>query len=120
MSNIVFEIFRAAILLFLLIFLVREKKRWSAPSHKGFGLIIAGMGLILFGSIIGITNNLESLSRFIIFRDASTLFFLENAVGYTGGFLLLTIGLAELGREPHYQSVFQDLEIEINNPGNSL
>ena len=55
--------------------------------------MIAGFGLLLFGSLIHITDNFENLNKFIIIGDTEIQAFLEKFVGYLGGFVALAVGL---------------------------
>ncbi|MCF7974742.1 MAG: response regulator [Phycisphaerae bacterium] len=55
--------------------------------------MLAGMGLLLFANIMDLTDNYESLNRFVVVGDTPVQAFLEKIVGFSGGFLLLTIGL---------------------------
>lgn len=93
MSDIVFETIRAVILLYLLIYLIREGKKRSELCRKGWSFIIAGFGLLLFANIMDITDNFESLNRFVIIGDTAGQAFLEKMVGFMGGFLVLAVGL---------------------------
>lgn len=56
-------------------------------------MVVSGFVLLLFGSVIDITDNFDSLNRFVIIGDTKTEAFLEKFVGFLGGFILLTIGL---------------------------
>ncbi|MHA1569303.1 MAG: PAS domain-containing protein, partial [Alphaproteobacteria bacterium] len=62
-------------------------------TRKGWNLIVAGFGLLLFGSLIDITDNFESLNRFVVVGDTEAQAFLEKFVGFLGGFLVLAWGL---------------------------
>ena len=55
--------------------------------------MIAGFGLLLFGSLIDITDNFENLNKFIIIGDTEIQAFLEKFVGYLGEFVALAVGL---------------------------
>ncbi len=93
MSDIIFEIIRAVILLYVVLYLVRAGARRKELCRKGWSLIIAGFGLLLFANIMDVTDNFESLNRFVVIGDTPTQAFLEKMVGFMGGFLLLAIGL---------------------------
>ncbi|MDH3742725.1 MAG: methyl-accepting chemotaxis protein, partial [Hyphomicrobiales bacterium] len=49
--------------------------------------------LLLFGSLVDLTDNFQSLSRFIVIGDTPTQAVLENVVGYLGGLSLVATGL---------------------------
>jgi hypothetical protein len=62
-------------------------------TQAGWNSIIGGFGLLLFGSLIDITDNFEYLSRFVIIGDTETEAILEKLVGFLGGFVVLAFGL---------------------------
>ena len=93
MSDIILEIVRSVILLGIIVYLLNVGRGRAELSQKGWRLIIAGFLLLLFGSVVDITDNFESLNRFIVIGDTPTQAFLEKMIGFLGGFLLLAIGL---------------------------
>lgn len=54
---------------------------------------MTGFALLLFASVLDITDNFASLNRFVIIGDTETEAFLEKLVGYLGGFIVLAMGL---------------------------
>ncbi|MBN1125139.1 MAG: PAS domain S-box protein [Sedimentisphaerales bacterium] len=56
---------------------------------------MAGFGLLFFANLLDVTDNIEYLDRFVIIGDTPVQAILEKMVGYSGGFLLLTIGLIQ-------------------------
>ena len=94
MSDLVLEIVRAAILAGILVFLWINGKRQAHLPRQGWKTILAGFGLLLFGSLVDITDNFESLSRFVVVGDTPIEAVLEKLVGFVGGFILLAIGFA--------------------------
>jgi signal transduction histidine kinase len=93
MNDIVLEVIRSAILLIIVINLWIAGKRRADLSRKGWNVLIAGFALLVFGSLIDLTDNFESLNRFVVIGETSTQAFLEKLVGYLGGFLLIAVGL---------------------------
>ena len=93
MSDIVLEVIRATILLYVVFYLLKTGKKRKELCRSGWGFVIAGFGLLLFGNIVDVTDNFESLNRFIVIGDTPTQAFLEKMVGFMGGFLLLAVGL---------------------------
>ena len=93
MSDIVLEVIRAAILLYLLIYLIKAGTKRRQLCRKGWGFIVAGFGLLLFANVMDITDNFESLNRFVVIGDTEAQAFLEKMIGFMGGFALLTVGL---------------------------
>ena len=78
MSDIILEVVRSIILLGIIVYLLNVGRGRAELSQKGWRLIIAGFLLLLFGSIVDITDNFESLNRFIVIGDTPTQAFLEN------------------------------------------
>ena len=77
----------------LLVYLLRTgKKKFPAP-HKGWNWIIGGFLLLLFASILDITEQFDSLNRFVVIGDTAAEEFLKEFVGFFGGALALAIGL---------------------------
>jgi PAS domain S-box-containing protein len=93
MTDIVLESVRAVIVLGLLVYLWRAGKRKSHTDQRGWNYILAGFSLLLLGNIFDITDNFESLNRFVIIGNTETQAFIEKVIGFLGGFVLLAIGL---------------------------
>ncbi|MCP4761422.1 MAG: PAS domain S-box protein, partial [archaeon] len=93
MNDLIFESIRAAILLILFVYLIKTGVHRKELCQQGWSLIILGFGLLLFASLMDITDNFESLNRFIVLGDTSMQAFLKKIVGFSCGFLFLTIGL---------------------------
>src|SRR3546814_11192702 len=67
-------------------------KKFALASFAGWHVILAGFGLVLFGSVWDLMDNFEQLNRFIIIGDTEIEAILEKIVGYSAGFVLLGIG----------------------------
>ncbi len=93
MVDVALETVRALILLGIVLFLWRLGRQRFEAARAGWNLIVAGFGLLLFGSLIDITDNFESLNRFVVIGDTEMQAFLEKFVGFLGGFLVLAWGL---------------------------
>ena len=93
MTDIILESVRAAVLLMILIFLYRSGRGRFHQLQKGWNLIILGFGLLLFGSLLDISDNFDALNPLIVVGDTEVEAFLEKFVGFLGGFVLLAIGL---------------------------
>lgn len=92
-TDIILETIRAIVLLGIVMFLWNAGRGRFNLARQGWGLIVGGFGLLLFGSVLDITDNFENLNRFVIIGDTEVEAFLEKFVGFLGGFLLLAIGL---------------------------
>jgi PAS domain S-box-containing protein len=95
MNNFLLELFRGLVVAYLIYTLIKAGKEKKHFPHNGWSLILSGFYLILLGSILDITDNFESLSSFVVIGNTEVQTFLKNVVGYSGGLLLLTIGLKE-------------------------
>ena len=93
MIDIVLETVRASVLLGIVAFLWHANSDRSETDRRGWRLILGGFALLLFGSVVDITDNFDGLSRFVIIGDTETEAFLEKFVGFLGGFIMLAIGL---------------------------
>jgi signal transduction histidine kinase len=93
LTDIILETFRASVLLGILVFLWISGRHRFERLRKGWRQIIVGFGLLLFGSLLDISDNFETLNPFIVIGDTDTEAFLEKFVGFLGGFVFLAIGL---------------------------
>ncbi len=94
MTDIILEVLRALILGGIVVYLWNAGHTRFQNLRHGWGLILGGFGLLLFGSILDVTDNFDALNRFVIIGDTEVEAVLEKFVGFLGGFLLLAIGLA--------------------------
>lgn len=94
MVDIILECLRAVILSVLLWWLWKQGKDSFSESRAGWNTILSGFALLLFGSVLDITDNFESLNWLIFVGDTVVESFLEKFVGFLGGFLTLAIGLS--------------------------
>ncbi|MDH3793294.1 MAG: hypothetical protein OES41_16270, partial [Rhodospirillales bacterium] len=60
MFDVALEVLRAAVLLGVILFLWRAGRDRSGPRQRSWGLIVAGFGLLLFGSLLDISDNFET------------------------------------------------------------
>ncbi len=93
MSDIFVESIRVFILLYAFFFLVKTGMDRIELCQKGWNFLLGGVGLLLFASIMDVSDNFESLNRFVVVGDTPVQAFLENIVGSLGGATLLTFGL---------------------------
>lgn len=96
MIDLYFEIFRALILLGIVSFLFKHSSTFtSVRKQNGWNWVRSGFALLLFGSLIDITDNFQMLNQFVIIGDTVIEAFLEKVVGYCFGFLSIAIGLVK-------------------------
>lgn len=93
MFDIILEITRAIIISTIFIYIILVGEHRKIRKQKGWTYIIVGFGLILFGSIIDITDNFESLNKYLIIGDTEYQAFLEKIVGYLFGYFFLALGI---------------------------
>ena len=95
MTDIVLESVRAFVLFGLVLFLVHTGRTRFSTVSRGWNWIIGGFCLLLFGSLLDITDNFETLNRFVVIGDTEAEAFLEKFVGFLGGFVVLAFGLVQ-------------------------
>jgi hypothetical protein len=93
MIDIIFEITRAAMVGLVLFFLIRHRNSHEISKIDGWAFLVAGFAFIFFGMLIDITDNFDSLNKYIIIGDTSYQSFLEKVVGYLLGLLFLAYGV---------------------------
>ncbi len=92
MWDIILECIRAVVIALILFYIWKIGKNRGLNRQKGWGFIIYGWLFVLFGSVLDITDNFESLNWLIIIGDTETEAFLEKFVGFLIGYILLFIG----------------------------
>ncbi len=92
MFDIAIEIARALITLAIFVSVLVAGRKFDLADQRGWHLIVAGFGLLLFASLIDITDNFESLNRFVVIGDTEVQGVLEKLFGYLLGFILLCVG----------------------------
>ena len=93
MFDVVLETARAVILGILVAYLWRLGRTRIDFRRSGWRFVLSGFALLLFGALIDITDEFESLNHLHVVGDTPIQAFLEKIVGYSGGFLLITLGL---------------------------
>ena len=93
MTDIILESVRAFVLFGLVLFLVHTGRTRFSSVSRGWNWVVGGFFLLLFASLLDITDNFETLNRFVVIGDTETQAFLEKFVGFLGGFVVLAVGL---------------------------
>ncbi len=93
MTDIIIEILRTFVVGMIVLFLISNRRIKNVKTIKGWNYILMGFVLIFFGMAVDITDNFESLNRFIIIGDTEYQSFIEKIVGYLAGFTLLAAGI---------------------------
>lgn len=93
MTDIVIEVLRALIVGFIFTYLLLYCKIRDVRTIQRWNYINGGFGLIFFGMVVDITDNFESLNKFVIIGDTDYQAFIEKMIGYLIGFLLRATGI---------------------------
>ena len=93
MSDLIIEVIRAVLSGFILVFIIRYRRAQNIGSIDGWGYIAAGFAFIFFGMGIDITDNFESLNKFIVIGDTVYQSFLEKVIGFLLGIFLISVGI---------------------------
>jgi signal transduction histidine kinase len=93
MLDIVLESIRALTMGAIVGYLWKMGKKKEFHRQSGWLYVFSGFALIFFGGVIDLTDNFESLNRFVIIGDTEAQAMLEKVVGYLLGFCLLAVGL---------------------------
>ena len=92
MLDIILESVRTVVIIVILFVLLHKGEKRFKGNNAGWRLILSGFVLLAFGSILDITDNFETLNRFVIIGDTEVEAFLEKMVGSLGGFIFLALG----------------------------
>ncbi len=92
MIDIGLEVARAVVAAGLFGYLVYAGLKYRLMGQRGWETIEWGFGLILFGSVIDITDNFDSLNVYVFVGDTDVQAFLEKFVGYLSGSILVLVG----------------------------
>ena len=121
LSDVVLETARAVVMAVIFAFMVIVGHRQNLYEQRGYGFMVAGFGLLLFGAVLDITDNYETLNQYMIVGDTEVEAFFEKVIGYLLGFVLLFVGfwhwlpmVGEIRRaEQRLQNYSKDLEVEV-------
>lgn len=113
-ADVPLESFRAAIVAGLFLYVLVMGRRTGQHAYAGWGALVGGFGLLLFASVLDITDNFDGLNHFVVVGDTHVQAFLEKVVGYSGGFVLLLVGflrwlplVAESSRSREHQMLIE-------------
>lgn len=93
LNVLILQIVCTAIVSVLFLFLLRAGHRLDTRRQAGWGFVVAGFGLILFGMLLGIAASVPALGRIMLFGDNAAATFLQYFLGYLLGYFFLTVGL---------------------------
>ena len=93
MSDTILEIIRAVLIGIIILSLIYGWRSKHIKEVKGWRFIILGFWLLFFGTVIDITDNFDSLSKYVVIGDTPTQAFLEKFVGFLMGYFFLALGV---------------------------
>jgi len=110
--DVLLESLRAGVAASVLFALLRGQRIHELRDVEGWRPLLFGFSLILFATLIDITEDFPSLDRFVIVGDTPVEAFLEQVVGYLLGFVFLSVGVWRwLPRiAQHQKMIAKDLE----------
>ena len=94
-NDTVVEIARALIAGYVLFYLLLKHDTKQLRKIDGWYYIVTGFVLIFFGMIIDITDNFESLNKYVIIGNTRYEAILEKVDGYLFGLIFLAIGFSK-------------------------
>lgn len=89
------EILKALVAALILLYLWRVGRRERLYRQKGWKRILLGFFLLLFASLLDITDNFPTLNQYVVIGDTPTEIFLEEIIGYLAGFILIFFGFTQ-------------------------
>ncbi len=92
MMDIVLESIRAVVAMGVFAFFLTFARRRQLTSQPGWWFVVVGFGLLALGSVVDITDNFDSLNRYVLIGDTEAQAILEKVVGFLFGFLALAVG----------------------------
>ncbi len=93
MSDVLLESFRTFIMGVILAYLWWIGAKEQLHRQRGWWFVVAGFVLVFLGSLVDITDNYDSLNKYVIIGDTAYEAFLEKVVGNLVGAILLLVGL---------------------------
>lgn len=116
MNDVILESFRALALGGIVCYIWWISTRDAHQKEQGWWFIVAGFNLLLIGSLFDITDNFESLNRFVIIGDTPAEALFEKVVGnLLGAFLLLAGFWHWLPNVGALKKAKEELEVYNNN-----
>ncbi|MEE8297358.1 MAG: PAS domain S-box protein [Hyphomicrobium sp.] len=91
--DIAIELARTLVMCLILGLFLFFGHRHEFHHQRGWRLIVGGFGLLVFGNLLDVTDNFESLNSLVLIGDTQIEAVLENVFGYFFGFALLLVGL---------------------------
>lgn len=96
MTDIILECIQAVIAIFIVAYLWITVSSKKMDKQHGMPYILAGFSIVLFGLLIDITDNFDTLNKYIVIGDTPYQAFLEKVVGNLLGLTMIAIGFWKL------------------------
>jgi signal transduction histidine kinase/DNA-binding response OmpR family regulator len=93
MYDISLEVIRIILIIVIIVFLFREGRKRRELTNNGWRMIVGGFALLLFGSVMDLTDEFDSLAVYVVVGPTDVQAVLEKLVGFLGGLVLLGLGL---------------------------
>ena len=90
------EILKSVAFGILTVYLWRLGLTASLRDQRGWSYMLVGFTVILSALVIGVTESIPSLSKFVVIGNTSYEHYLKNGVLYPLGFVLVTVGAGKL------------------------
>lgn len=92
-EDVILELLKIIITGAILVILFHAHRKHKYARIPGWKWILAGFALIFIGNVFDLTDNFESLNKYIIIGDTDAEAFIEKFVGFLLGFLFIFNGL---------------------------
>ena len=90
--DIPLEALLVVVMTLIVVYLLVVGRRQGIAGQPGWRLIAGGFSLLLLGAVVDLSDNFETLNRFVILGETPQRAFLESYVGSLGGGLSLFFG----------------------------
>lgn len=110
--DVILELVRTVMVGVILWVLFRRGNSKELKDIDGWRQLTIGFVLVFFGTLIDITDNFETLNRFVFIGNTPEESFLEKVLGYLLGFTFLAMGILRWLPKiiEHNESIKKDLQ----------
>ena len=118
MTDIILEAFKSLVLGGIVFFIWWISFKGVHKGGQSWWFIVAGFNLMFMGSLFDITDNFESLNRFVIIGDTASEALFEKVIGNLLGAIFLLVGFWNwLPSAAAFEKAQQELEVYSTNMG---
>ena len=108
MLDVILETLRSVVMVGIFASFLRIGRRGKLADQPGWSFVLVGFALMAFGSVVDITDNFESLNKFVVIGDTTAEAYAEKVVGFLFGSVALAIGFSSW--LPRVEATVQDLD----------